>query len=254
LSQTSVARLTDRRTRGAPPGVARLTLLNAFELRNNQTSVPVPMSAQRLLAFLALHPHPLLRSFVAGTLWPETTEERAHASLRSALWRLHRLGCELVEATGARLRLGAAVEIDLRASEAFARRLLDDTDSGPLVADPTPLCGDLLPDWYDEWLLLEQESFRQLRLRGLDALCQRLIQADRLAEAHEVGLAALSAEPLRESAHRALVRIHLAEGNAAEALRQYRLCRRLLGEHLGIEPSEQMELLVGSVTAVETML
>lgn len=226
---------------------ARLTLLDAFELVYDEAPVAMPMSAQRLFAFLALHPRPLLRPFVAGSLWPETTEERAHASLRSALWRLHRLGEGLVEATGPRLRLGAAVEVDLRVSETAARRLLDAADPDALDVEPSVLAGELLPDWYEDWVLLERERFRQLRLRALDALCERLTQADRLAEAFEAGLAALAAEPLRESAHRALVRIHLAEGNAAEALRQYRLCRRLLGEQLGIEPSAQMDLLVSAV-------
>ena len=57
---------------------------------------------------------------------------------------------------------------------------------------------------------------------------------------------ALVGEPLRESAHRALVAFHLAEGNAAEALRQFRLCRRLLLEQLGVEPSPLMlELVAG---------
>jgi DNA-binding SARP family transcriptional activator len=203
------------------------------------------MSAQRLLAFLALHPRPLLRPLVAGTLWPETTEERAHASLRSALWRLHRLGDGLVDVTGPRLRLGAAVEVDLRLAEATARRLLEGAEA--VTAETATLFGELLPDWYEDWVLLERERFRQLRLRALDALCERLTRADRLAEAFEIGLAALAAEPLRESAHRALVRIHLAEGNAGEALRQYRLCRRLLGERLGIEPSAQMDVLVAGV-------
>jgi len=229
----------------------QLALLNAFELVCEGTLVSVPMSAQRLLALLALNPHPLLRPYVAGTLWPRTSEERAHASLRSALWRLHRFGHGLVETSGPRLQIGSTVEVDLRASEAFAHRVLDETDAGADGADPSPLLGDLLPDWYDDWVLLERERFRQLRLCTLDALCERLTRVGRLGEALEVGLAALAAEPLRESAHRALVRIHFAEGNAGEALRQYRLCRRLLGEQLGIKPSEQMEQLVHNVTAVE---
>jgi DNA-binding SARP family transcriptional activator len=225
-----------------------LKLVDTFELFCDGRPVGVPMSAQRLLAFLALHPRPLLRPLVAGTLWPETSEERAHACLRSALWRLHRLGHGLVEATGAHVRLGSAVHIDLDRSEVLARRLLDQTDVDALGLDPSPLFGDVLPDWYEDWVLLERERFRQLRLRGLDALSERLARAGRLGEAFEVGLAALAADPLRESAHRALVRIHLAEGNTSEALRQYTLCRRLLGEQLGVRPSEHMEVLVGGVT------
>jgi len=252
VSQTSAARSTDRRwsTKRAPAINAgiQLTLLTRFELACDGSVVPLPMSAQRLLAFLALHTRPLLRPYVAGTLWPETSEERAHASLRSALWRLHRCGYYPIDAVGPCLRLGSVVEVDLRTSEEFARGVLDETNVRALDADLSPLFGDLLPDWYEDWVLIERERFRQVRLRALDALCERLTGAGRLDAAFDVGLAALAAEPLRESAHRALVRIHLAEGNAGEALRQYRLCRRLLGEQLGITPSEQMERLVGGVT------
>src|SRR5207244_1635527 len=81
MSQSSPARSADRRSsakRAAITAGIRLTLLNAFALECDGTPVALPMSAQRLLAFLALHPRPLLRPFVAGTLWPETTDERAH--------------------------------------------------------------------------------------------------------------------------------------------------------------------------------
>ena len=232
---------------------ARLTLLNAFELVCDGEPVALPMSAQRLVAFLALHDRPLLRSYVAGTLWLDTPEERAHANLRSALWRLHRCNGGLVEARGQQLRLSAGVEVDLRQVEALARSALSDTGPNALELAPAALAGDLLPGWYEDWVLIEREQFRQLRLHALDALCERLTLAGRLGEALEVGLSALKGEPLRESAQRAVIRIHLAEGNSGEAIRQYRLCRRLFGEQLGVEPSRHMEELMRSVTTLETV-
>jgi DNA-binding SARP family transcriptional activator len=66
----------------------------------------------------------------------------------------------------------------------------------------------------------------------------------RFAEAVEAGLAAVDGEPLRESAHRALIAVYLAEGNPGEALRQYRFFRQLLDEQLGLEPSQLMADLV----------
>jgi len=96
---------------------AHLTLLNAFQLVCDGASVSLPMSAQRVVAFVALRRSPLLRSFVAGSLWPDTHDERAQASLRSALWRLHRLGYEIVETAGPQLRLGRDVRVDLHETE-----------------------------------------------------------------------------------------------------------------------------------------
>ena len=239
---------TGGRSKATPavvPGLMRLSLLNRFELARDGAPEVVPMSGQRLLALLAVHPWPLLRPYVAGTLWPDTSEERAHGSLRSALWRVQRLCPGLIEPAGAQLGIGPAVEVDLHTAEAFARHVLDESDADVVGANPpSHLLGDLLPDWYDDWLLFERERFRDLRLRALDVLCERLTCAGRFRDAAEVGHAALAAEPLRESAHRALVRIHLLEGNAVEALRQYRLCRRLLAEQLGIDPSSLMEELM----------
>jgi DNA-binding SARP family transcriptional activator len=203
------------------------------------------MSAQRLLAFVALHERPLLRVYVAGTLWIDASDERAGASLRSSLWRLNRSGQGLVEATSTHLRLAPAIEVDLRRALALARRLLDGTATvEDLDSADTALAGELLPDWYDDWLLFERERFRQLSLHALEALAERLVASGRLALALEAALSAVRGEPLRESAHRTLIRVHLAEGNRGEALRQYELCRRLLRDRLGIEPSTQLDELL----------
>jgi DNA-binding SARP family transcriptional activator len=111
-----------------------------------------------------------------------------------------------------------------------------DGRAGPELA-PAALARDLLPDWYDDWVVLERERFRQLRLHALEALCRRLTEAGRFGAAVQAGLAAVAGEPLRESAHRILIQAHLAEGNPGEAVRQYHLYRRLLAGELAIEPS-----------------
>jgi len=222
-----------------------LSLLNAFELRCDGELVGLPVSAQRLLAFLALHERPLLRPYVAGTLWLDADDERAGASLRSSLWRLNRSGHRLVEATMMQLRLAPAVDVDLRRALALAKRLLEGTATDEdLDAAEASLDGEVLPDWYDDWLLFERERFRQLSLHALEALSDRLVAAGRPTRALGAALAAVRGEPLRESAHRALIRVHLAEGNRAEALRQGKVCRRVLRERLGVEPSPQLDQLL----------
>jgi DNA-binding SARP family transcriptional activator len=208
------------------------------------------MSAQRVIAFIATHDRPIQRAYVAGSLWLETPESRAHANLRSALWRLQRARRTLVDTTGHQLRLSPGVWVDLIEDEARLRNAFDGADLGKLEVDRLALDRDLLPDWYDDWIVPRRERFRQLRLRVLDALCVRLTDEGRLMEAMEVGLAAVANEPLRESAHRALVRVHLAEGNVCEAIRQYGLFKSLLHERLGIEPSGQIEQLIRGVSPV----
>ena len=224
----------------------RLTLLGAFDLSVRGESIPLPMNGQRVLVFLALQGRSLLRPFVAGSLWLDSTEDRAAGSLRSALWRLNRRH-RFIEADGERLSLAADVDVDVDAAAAQARRLLDPAEPDCEIPDGSLLSRDLLPDWYDDWVAVERERFRQLRVHALERLCDRLVDAERFGEAIEAGLAAMKSEPLRESAHRALVRAHLAEGNRNEALAQYRRFRELLHDELRLVPSPKMEALIASV-------
>jgi len=237
-----------RRAASAPP--LQLRLLDAFEVVAASEPVSLPAGAQRLVAFVALQGRPVQRDYVAGMLWLDTTDARAAANLRSMLWRIQKHARGLIDAREQRLRLQPNVSIDLRVAEDLARRELAGTESA--AADMSALSSDLLPDWYEDWVLLERERFRQLRLRALEALCERQLRAGRIGAALEAGLLSLAGEPLRESAHRALVRVHLADGNAVEAVRQYRLCRRLLLEQLGVEPTRQLCELVAGLDGMET--
>ena len=157
---------------GHPGGVGdqrdlRLHLLRSFRLTHGASPLSLPSSAQRLVAFLALLDQPVSRTQVAAALWREYPEERAGANLRSALWRLRRPGLTVVEADGDRLSLALGVSVDLHEAVARAWQLVSgETDPDDL--DDHWFLGDLLPGWYEEWLLLEQERFQQLRLHALE--------------------------------------------------------------------------------------
>jgi len=156
----------------------------------------------------------------------------------------------VIELSLRHIQLGANVTVDLIEAVSLAQRLLDSSklcDEDDLSTDArSKLACDLLPACYDDWALVECERFHQLRLHALEALCERLTAAQRYGEAVDAGLSAVCAEPLRESAHRALIKAHIAEGNWAEARRQYELYRRILRDELGIEPTDSMgRLLLG---------
>jgi DNA-binding SARP family transcriptional activator len=221
----------------APVRKVRLGLLQGFQLECGESEVDLPLSSQRVLAFLALQLRAQSRLHVAATLWTDFDEERAGASLRSALWRINRTGHPLVAADCRSLRLMPDVVVDLRESECSAREVLrGEACSGAARVDDLA-AGDLLPGWYDDWVVTEREHFRQLRLHALEKLCERLTDEGRFGSAVEAGLAAVSSEPLRESAHRVLIRAYLTEGNRGEAIRQYEGCQSVLRRELGIDPS-----------------
>lgn len=226
-------------------GGVQLELLGSFNLRVNAESMRLPMNAQRLVCFLALHDGSLLRQHVAGSLWPDTTERRAGGSLRTALSRLGRVPYPLLEATDSHLRLFPSVALDVHAGEALARRVLDESQSmTEAELDTTLLSADLLPDWTEDWVLVRREHHTQLRVRALSAMCRRLTEMGHSGQAVQVGMLAVSVEPLRESAQRTLVAAHLAEQNVAAAVNQYDSFRELLRVELNIEPSPEMQKLV----------
>jgi DNA-binding SARP family transcriptional activator len=204
--------------------------------------------SQRLLALLGLRDRALTRASVAGTLWPDSSEDHAFSSLRSALGRLSRVARDAVLVTPLDLCLADRVAVDVRQSRALAHRLLDpgavltasDISSNAVSA----LSVDVLPDWYDDWVLVEAEEWRQLRLHALEALADRLLDAGRFGEASGAALAAVRAEPLRETARAALIRVHLAEGNQSEALGEFGRYRALLQAELGLEPTPRLRELI----------
>ncbi|MGH3327166.1 MAG: AfsR/SARP family transcriptional regulator [Streptomycetales bacterium] len=224
----------------------RLTLLGRWSLTRGGEPVAVMPSGQRLLALLALRgPQP--RSQVAGTLWPDTSDAQARASLRSTTWRVRHIAPHLVTGTPHELALHPTVQVDAHDLVDGARRLLEQPPDGDALiahARNLPRAGELLPGWYDDWVLYEKERFHQLHVRALELLSERLAEKRRFGEAIDAALAAVTAEPYRESAHRAVMLAHLAEGNAAEAMLQYRRYRSLLRSELGMEPSGGIRELV----------
>ncbi|MDD9207972.1 bacterial transcriptional activator domain-containing protein, partial [Georgenia sp. 10Sc9-8] len=103
---------------------------------------------------------------------------------------------------------------------------------------------DLLPGWYDDWVIFERERIRQRVLHALEALSCELVRRGRCAEAIEVALDAVGVEPLRESAQRVLIEAHLAEGNLVEARRLYLRYRELVRQELRTEPGTTLTRLV----------
>src|SRR5213595_2442953 len=136
----------------------------AFDVLRAGTPVTLPSIAQRLVALVALHERPVRRDYAAGTLWPETTDGRAAGNLRSTLWRVQKRVPALLVADALAIHLNEGVELDLRRAESCAHAELAGADT---ELDARLLAGDLLPGWYeDDWVLLERERFRQLRLQA----------------------------------------------------------------------------------------
>ena len=227
------------------PHTIELALLGGFTISTGDTALPeIWAGSQRILAFLAL------RDGVAGGWEPDEFSDGSE-SLRSAVSRLEGSVRQAVEVTADDVRLAEGVVVDVHHARSLAHALIDgdgppsQTDIGARAV--SILSKDLLPGWYDDWAVIAAEDWRHVRLRALEALAARLTAADRLTEAAAAALAAVRGEPFRESARAALIRVRMAEGNQADALREFGCYCDLLRGELGIEPTFLLRELVSGL-------
>jgi DNA-binding SARP family transcriptional activator len=236
--------------RPSHPRPPRITLLGGFATEIGGRTVELPAASQRVVAFLAIHRDGTGRLRIGNTLWPDADDAHAYASVRSALWRMRGSADGILRPPATTLRLAEDVEVDLWEAERVAGAALDGTLGAEASASASrSLSEDLLPDWDEAWLYFERERFRELRVHALEALCGSLSRRGAHAEAIRCGLLAIQAEPLRESAHVALMRAHLAEGNRAQALRHYEFLVTMLADELGVSPGEETQRLAAGLPA-----
>ena len=224
-----------------------INVLGGFSFIHLGTEMALPETAERLLAYLAVKDRPIRRAQLAATFWPDASEKQALANLRSTLWRLLGPPHDSLDVGTRSVGVWAHVPVDLRDAASLAYQLIDDRrlmSVDELTTASESLGEDLLPDWYDDWALHESERWRQLRLHALEALAQRLVRAGLYTHALDAALRCVEADPLRETAHAGVIKVHLAEHNRSEAIRAFDRCSAIMHAELGLGPSEQLRALL----------
>lgn len=222
-----------------------LRLFGGFELRRDGQVIDLPLSVRRLLGFLALNGRTLSRCYVADCIWPDTDEEKAHANLRTALWRLHPLRRDVLNVTPVELALNPEVWVDatalLNAAREFRR-------SG-VLPDPESLLeirGELLPGHWDSWLVFDRERLRQEAVQLLESSSRACLSRGEIHLALMLGMGAVECDPLRESANLLVVRVRMVSGDLIGAIRHARRYAKLLKDELGVPPPSPLAELLWS--------
>jgi DNA-binding SARP family transcriptional activator len=220
-------------------------------MRSHDRVVELPLGAQRLISYLALEGSWVMRTYAAEILWPDSCRRQAAANLRTALWRVRGQTSDGVVWTApGRLALADTVAVDIQDAAKEARTLIDalvghDVESPAVNAETVSrLSVRLLPGWYDDWIVLEQERWDQLRLHALEAAAEVLLCRGQYVLALEASLVAARSELFRESAHRVIIRIYLAEGNWGAAMQHYQDYQRKLRRELNLTPTTAMDELM----------
>lgn len=192
---------------------------------------------------------------VAGTLWPDSTDDRARANLRTSLLRLRSLESGLVDAGRADVALGPQVLVDVwtlldRLEQVERLQSLDGVGLRAVLATLTGQ--ELLPGWYDDWVLYERERLHQRRIRALEKLAGHLLLRGDTAMAISFAAEAVALEPLLESAVALVMRAHLETGNQSAAVMAFQRYRARLDSELGIPPSRGLVDLLTSAAVVRS--
>ncbi len=235
-----------------------LVLLGGFQARVAGQPVDVPGRKERaLLAFLAMPPgEPRSRDRLCGLLWGDRGDKQAHDSLKQAVLRLRKsfnsvLPLPVLADRGSLTLDRAAVAVDVQEFEQLIGEGTLDA-----VARATALYrGDLLDGLdvrdpaFEEWLVIERQRLRDMAREAMGTLLDQHMVSNAHAHASAVARRLLALDPLRETAHRALMRIHSAQGQTALALKQYQSCRDALQKVLGVRPEIETERLYQSIQA-----
>ncbi|MGH7757065.1 MAG: BTAD domain-containing putative transcriptional regulator, partial [Vulcanimicrobiaceae bacterium] len=208
-----------------------------------------PRRAAALLAYLLLKPgQPIDRASLAFTLWPDSTEDEARASLRRHLYLLqHALPPPAGEpwlsitasTVGWNPAAPAGCDVDwFRAALTDERRY---DEAAALYA------GDLLEGFEDEWVLDERERLRQRHIENLERLVQLRRGEARNGDALRLAQELLRLDPWREDAVRQIMALRQAAGDRAGALAEFERFSRRLREELDVDPMAETVALYGDL-------
>jgi WD40 repeat protein/serine/threonine protein kinase/DNA-binding SARP family transcriptional activator len=241
------------------PAELQITLLGSpgVALDGRPVTGFVSTKAQALVYYLAATGRSHTRDALAGLLWSDVPDATARKNLRDVLSNLRRLidPYLLISRQSACLDPEAPVTVDCQRFSALLATAQRPGSSAapPTLEDMAALSeavelyqGDFLDGFYvpdaslfDDWLLIERQHLRQ----ELEGALERLVDGHSARGKYKraIGCAQrwLSLDPLREAAHRSLMRLYAWDGDRAAALRQYQECVQVLAEELGVEPAAE---------------
>lgn len=224
-----------------------LHALGTWVVTRDGEEVPLPPRVQRLLALLLVDGR-RPRSYLAGRLWPDSSQVRASANLRSATLDLRRRAPGLVAADARTLGLAPRVRSDVTRLRLALRGAGQPMTT---IEEATYLLGfeELLPGWYEDWVITEREHLKEGIIDRISQVVHLLVSEGDVDHALPLARVAIQLEPMRESAHRALARIHLIAGDRVAAWQVYAGFRRRSVTEFGVSPSQQFEELVEPLRA-----
>jgi len=220
-------------------------LLGKFEVKSDGKPVAITSRpAQSLFAYLILSAGTVhRREKLAGLLWPDSLEETARGNLRHALWQIRKSLPPLTKHLLADdLSIAFNASSDYWLDAAKVEKLSDRVTADELTAVLSEYQGELLPGFYDEWVVLEREHLYSIFENQMTNLMSLLQEEKRWPDILDWGERWIKLGQKPEPAYRALMNAHAAKGDMSKVAATYERCVKSLKE-FGVEPSEQTRAL-----------
>jgi DNA-binding SARP family transcriptional activator len=206
---------------------------------------------EALLSVLALHPVGLVpRETLLEAVWPDVAFSLAVQSLNTLVYSLSKMLSDAIGGAAPvlhpdgsyRLNLAAGVGVDTlsfdrmaRDGDQHARAGRDSAAIGAYGRAIELYTGDLYTA-SDARAVVERERLRARYHTLLACLAEHHFEQRAYAAALDHSLGLLASDPTREDAHRMAMRCYVRRGERAQALRQYRVCERILRAEFDARP------------------
>jgi DNA-binding SARP family transcriptional activator len=261
--------------REVPPAVhpaLRARFFGHFELLCDEEPVHLGRNGKALSILkylLANRNRPVSQDHLMGWLWPESSLKKARWSLNSAIYGLRKLlgSCPSSDAPTYVLleegyyRLSPEIQVATDVDEFDERyelgRRLEKTKQTQEAATEYEKAvglyrGDyLLEDLYEDWTMVERERLSNAYVDMLNRLALYYIERGQLRESVRCCYKVLEKDRCNEHSHRLLMRCHWQLGQRGRALRQYRLCEKILDQEYGTAPSPETRALYEDIALGE---
>jgi predicted ATPase/DNA-binding SARP family transcriptional activator/Tfp pilus assembly protein PilF len=228
-----------------------LHLLGTFRLDARGQEIRLPRrKVEALLAYLALFPDSAghAREKLAALFWGDAPDEQARMSLRTSLAVIRKtLGEGALTTDRERAQINPDFPLNIDVREFLQARTASPEHAVELYR------GDLLADFYDDWVLQEREHLRGRYIETLALLTQHLRSQSEYERAIEFARKILATDPAHETAHQHIMFCEMARSNRSAALDQYEACVRALRDELAVEPSPETQSLYHWIKQTPTL-
>jgi WD40 repeat protein/class 3 adenylate cyclase len=226
----------------------QIRLLGQFNLQLDRKRITIPSRiGQSLFAYLVMTTGTRhRREKLAGTFWPDTTEESARRNLRQELWRI-RKALSAGQSGAGNYLLADEYTIAFDRNSGYwldvAQLERPDADLESLTSNLSLYQGEFLPGFYEDWVVLEREQLQSVFDTKMGELLELLVGSERWTAVQEQAERWLALGSTPEPAFRALMLASGARGDMAKVSAIYQRCVAELDERLGLEPSAETRAL-----------